>query len=51
MVLGRNLEQSRESLTVLVNYRANLLCDVLVDEENGNVFTVLCESLKVAFDV
>lgn len=37
MVFGRNLEESGESFVVFVNCRPDLLCNVLVDEENGDV--------------
>lgn len=51
MVLGGNLEQGRERLRVLVDDGANLFGNVLVDEEDGNVFAFLREAFEVGLEV
>lgn len=51
MILARNLQQSWEGLCVLVDQGSDLLCDVLVDEKDGNVLTLLCELVEVRLEV
>lgn len=51
VILGRDLEESRERLCVPVYDGSDLLGNVLVDEQNGNVLALYCELCKRLLDV
>ncbi len=51
MIFGRNLEQRWESLRIPIYDRTNLFGDMLVDQQNGNVFAFGCEVVECLFDV
>lgn len=49
MLFARNLKHSRECLRVVLEQRADLLCNVLVDEQDRNV-GALCHVLEGGLD-
>ena len=51
VIFARNLEECRESLVIPIDNGANLVCNMLVDEENGNVFSLVCVLVECLFDI
>jgi len=50
MVLGRNLQQTRERRRVALDAVSYLLRDVLVDKQNGDVLALRGELVERRFD-
>lgn len=50
MVLGRNLQQTRESRRVALDAMSYLFRNVLVDKQNGDVLALGGELVECGFD-
>lgn len=46
MIFTRNLQKCRESLGILIHHWSDLFRNVLVDEENCNVFSFVGEMVE-----